>query len=44
VCRSAIYWKGEVWKVFLDAGVPEHVYDRYDLEENPKARIARFGA
>jgi hypothetical protein len=42
VCRSAFHWKGDVKSIFLDAGVPEHVYDRYNLEENPKARIARL--
>jgi hypothetical protein len=42
VCRSAFHWKGDVRGIFLDAGVPEHIYDRYDLDENSKARIARL--
>ena len=42
VCRSAFHWKGDVKNIFLDAGVPEHTYARYDFEENPKARIARL--
>jgi hypothetical protein len=41
VCRSAFHWKGDVKSIFLDAGVPEAIYDRYDIEENSKARIAR---
>jgi hypothetical protein len=42
VCRSAFHWKGDVRSIFLDAGVPEEIYDRYDIEENSKARIARL--
>lgn len=42
VCRNAVHWKSDMRSIFLDAGVPEAMYDRYDIEENPKARIARF--
>ncbi|MGQ0719901.1 MAG: hypothetical protein ACT4NP_21780 [Pseudonocardiales bacterium] len=42
VCRHAFHWKSDVHSIFLDAGVPDAVYDRYDIEENSKARIARF--
>lgn len=42
VCRTAFHWKSDLRGLFLDAGVPEGLYDRYDIEENPKAKIARF--
>jgi hypothetical protein len=36
VCRSAFHWKGDVKSIFLDAGVPEAIYDRYDIEETAR--------
>jgi hypothetical protein len=42
VCRNAFHWRSDLKSIFLDAGVPEAIYARYDNEDNSKARIARL--
>lgn len=42
VCRSVFHRKGDLRSIFLDAGVPEVIYDRHDIEENPNAKVARL--
>jgi hypothetical protein len=41
VCRDAFYYRDDVRSIFLDAGCPPAMYDRYDSPENSKAKIAR---
>lgn len=41
VCHRAFHWKGDVRSIFLEAGVPEEIYDRHDIAENSKVAIAR---
>jgi hypothetical protein len=42
VCRDAFYYRDDVRAVFIDAGCPETMYDKYDDPSNSKAKIARF--
>jgi hypothetical protein len=42
VCRDAFYYRDDVRAVFIDAGCPETMYDKYDDPNNSKAKIARF--
>lgn len=42
VCRSAFHWRDDVRAVFLGAGTPRELYDKYDDPANSKAKIARF--
>ncbi|AEA29011.1 hypothetical protein Psed_6947 (plasmid) [Pseudonocardia dioxanivorans CB1190] len=42
VCRDAFYYRDDVRAIFLDAGCPAAMYDRYDVLDNSKAKIARF--
>ena len=42
VCRDAFYYRDDVRAIFIDAGCPEAMYDRYDSPENSKPKIARF--
>jgi acetyl esterase/lipase len=42
VCRDAFYYRDDVRSLFVGAGVPPGLYDRYDSLENSKAKIARF--
>jgi hypothetical protein len=43
VCRDAFYFRDDVRAVFLIAGVPRALYDRYDdPDTNSKAKIARI--
>lgn len=42
VCRDAFYYRDDVRAVFIDAGCPEAIYDKYDSPENSKPKIARF--
>jgi hypothetical protein len=41
VCRDAFHWRDDVRALFLGAGVPPALYDRYDQPEFSKAKIAR---
>jgi hypothetical protein len=41
VCRDAFYYRDDVRAVFLTAGVPTAIYDRYGDPVNSKAKIAR---
>lgn len=40
-CRAAIYYRGDLKSLMLDAGVPPAIYNRYDHPENSKVKIAR---
>lgn len=42
VCRHAFFYRDDVRAIFIDAGCPEVLYDRYDHPENSKAKITRF--
>ncbi len=42
VCRLAFHWRGDVRAVFLSAGTPPNLYNKYDDPTNSKAKIARF--
>ncbi len=42
VCRDAFHWRDDVRAVFITAGVPTALYDKYDDPTNSKAKIARF--
>jgi hypothetical protein len=42
VCRDAFYYRDDVRAVFIDAGCPETMYDKYDEPGNSKAKIACF--
>jgi hypothetical protein len=41
VCRDALHWRGDLQAVFLAAGVPAPLYDKYDHLGFSKAKIAR---
>jgi len=41
VCRDAFHWKDDIRALFVGAGVPPAIYDRYNLPEASKSRIAR---
>lgn len=41
VCRDAFHWKDDVRAVFINSGVPEFLYERYDHSDLSKAKIAR---
>ncbi|MFD4906653.1 restriction endonuclease [Kitasatospora purpeofusca] len=41
VCRDALHWRDDLRAIFLAAGVQRSHYDRYDLPELSKAKIAR---
>jgi hypothetical protein len=41
VCRDAFHWRDDVRALFLNAGTPAAVYDRYNMPELSKAKIAR---
>lgn len=42
VCKDAFHWRSDVRAVFLTAGVPESLYDRYDSQEAmSKPKVAR---
>jgi hypothetical protein len=42
VCRDALHWRGDLRAIFIAAGVPSALYDRYDLPGVSKAKIARL--
>jgi hypothetical protein len=42
VCRDAFYYRDDVRAIFIDAGCPESMYDKYDIPEYSKPKIARF--
>lgn len=42
VCREALHWRDDLRAIFLSAGVPRSLYDKYDDPGNSRARIARF--
>src|SRR6266851_7596577 len=42
VCRDALHWRDDLRAIFLTAGVPGSLYDRYDDPSNNKVKIARF--
>jgi hypothetical protein len=42
VCRDALHWRDDLRAVFLTAGVPGSLYDKYDDPTNSKAKIARY--
>ncbi len=42
VCRDALHWRDDLRAIFLTAGVPGSLYDRYDYPSNSKVKIARF--
>jgi hypothetical protein len=41
VCRDALHWRDDLRALFLTAGVPASVYDKYDHLGFSKAKIAR---
>lgn len=41
-CRDALHWRDDLRAVFLTAGVPRSLYDKYDDPANSKAKIARY--
>jgi hypothetical protein len=41
-CRDALHWRDDLRAVFLTAGVPSSLYDKYDDPTNSKAKIARY--
>lgn len=42
VCRDAFWYKGDARAVFLTAGVPPALWDRYDNPDTSKPKIARL--
>jgi hypothetical protein len=41
-CRDALHWRDDLQAVFLTAGVPRSLYDKYDDPTNSKAKIAQY--
>jgi hypothetical protein len=41
VCRDALHWRDDLRAVFLTAGVPAPLYDKYNHLDFSKAKIAR---
>lgn len=41
VCRDALHWRDDLRGIFLAAGLPRQVYERYDQLGMSKAKIAR---
>lgn len=41
-CRDALHWRDNLRAVFLAAGVPGSLYDKYDDPANSKAKIVRY--
>jgi hypothetical protein len=41
VCRDALHWRDDLRAVFVSAGVPPPLYDKYDIPGFSKAKIAR---
>ncbi len=42
VCRDAFHWRDDIRAIFVSAGVPRAVYDKYDDLGVSKAKIARY--
>jgi len=42
VCRDAFHWRDDVRAVFISAGVPRPLYDKYNDLGVSKAKIARY--
>ena len=42
VCRDALHWRDDLRSLFMSAGVPRPLYDKYDDPTNSKAKIARL--
>ncbi len=42
VCRDALHWRDDVRAIFVSAGVPRTLYDKYDDLGVSKAKIARY--